>query len=254
MDPFDRLLAQARQAPDLQLQAGKERGDLLADDPLQLQSLADPPVNLPAISARAIDLIVLFEVGGQQAYTSRYRHPVWPRGRSGVTCGIGYDLGYVTTSTLADDWRGHTSDSNIALLRRACGVTGTAAAALVPAMAAVDIPFDAAMAVFRNATLPQTIARTVRALPNARTMHPDSLGALVSLVYNRGASFNLEGERYMEMRQIRDDVAAWHFERVPGRIRAMKRIWAGDPDARGLLRRRELEAVLFEAGLVTVPV
>ena len=46
------------------------------------------------ISGQAFDLIVEFEVTGEQAYTQRYRRPVWPKGQSGVTIGIGYDVGY----------------------------------------------------------------------------------------------------------------------------------------------------------------
>jgi GH24 family phage-related lysozyme (muramidase) len=32
----------------------------------------------------------------------------------------------------------------------------------------------------------------------------------------------------------------------------MKRLWENDPDARGLVKRRELEAVLFEEGLAQI--
>lgn len=206
------------------------------------------PVAVPPLSQRAIDLITGFEVGSEQAYDRHYRHPVWPRRQSGITCGIGYDVGYVTPATLAADWRGHTSDSNIAALSHVCGTRGAAAAALLNLVADIDIPFASAMAVFRL-TLAQTTSKTVRALPNAIKLSGDSLGALVSLVYNRGASFFLPGERYTEMRHIQGDIAASHFSLVPARMRSMKRLWQNDPDARGLLTRRELEATLFEAGL-----
>jgi hypothetical protein len=250
MDLFDRLLAQARATNDLQERhPDQERLALEAGDQLTTDVVLESLGSLSAISDRAVELIVVFEVGGQHAYETRYRHPIWPRGRSGITCGIGYDVGFVTPAALASDWHGNTSDANITLLSRACGVTGQAAAALVAPMAAVDIPFANAMAVFRDTSLRQTIARTVHALPNADKLHPDSLGALVSLVYNRGASFSLAGDRYAEMRQIRADVAASRFTLVPGRLRGMKRLWAHEPDSRGLLTRRELEAVLFEAGL-----
>lgn len=251
VDKFDQLLAQARASADLAHSApNAERLTLTiygpaANDDLQGNTAMGM---LPSISARAIDLIVAFEVGGEQAYNQRYRHPIWPRGQSGVTCGIGYDIGYVTPLQLAADWHGHTFDANIALLSKACGIKGTAALLLLPPLAAIDIGFASAMAVFHT-TVQHTIGQTLRALPNAAALNGDCLGALVSLVNNRGASFALAGERYLEMRQIREDVAARRFALVPQRLRSMKRLWEHLPDARGLLRRRELEAVLFEAGL-----
>ena len=39
------------------------------------------------------------------------------------------------------------------------------------------------------------------------------------------------------------------FAPIPDRIRAMNRLWQNDPNARGLLLRREAEALLFEKGL-----
>ncbi len=254
MDKFDQLLAEARASADLQHSApNAERLTLTIYSPAANDDLQGNTAMgmLPSISARAIDLIVAFEVGGEQPYNQRYRHPIWPRGQSGITCGIGYDLGYVTPLQLAADWRGHTSDANLALLAKACGIKGSAAL-LLPPLAAVDIGFASAMAVFQT-TVQQTIVQTLRALPNAAALDGDCLGALVSLVYNGGALFALPGERYLEMRQIREDVAARRFALVPQRLRSMKRLWQNIADARGLLRRRELEALLFEAGLTQAP-
>jgi len=113
----------------------------------------------------------------------------------------------------------------------------------------VNIPFQNAMAVFRNITLEHTIAKTIRYLPNSTELPSDCLGALVSLVYNRGASFLLSGERYQEMRGIYEEIKTRNFNNVPAKIRAMKRLWINNPDMAGLVKRRELEAVLFEEGL-----
>jgi hypothetical protein len=144
------------------------------------------------------------------------------------------------------------SDANVETLTAACGVTGPAAKDLLATVGGVDIPFENAMSVFRDVTLGKTTAQTASFLPNVTHLSGDSLGALVSLVYNRGASFALPGDRFIEMRQIRDDVANLRFEQVPSRIRSMKRLWENDPDARGLVKRRELEAVLFEEGLAQI--
>jgi hypothetical protein len=226
-----------------------ERQQLEAEGLLAKIGDVVPQGAVPPISDKAVDLIVMFEVSSRAAYERRYRHPVWPKGRSGITVGIGYDVGYVRPAVLAADWQGQLPQEQIDTLKVACGVTGDAAQALLPRTSTVDIPFENAMAVFRGATLVQTAALTATALPNANRLHPDSFGALVSLVYNRGASFRLQGERYTEMRQIAEDMAAMQFAQVPGRIRGMKRLWAGKPDMAGLVKRREMEATLFEDGL-----
>jgi GH24 family phage-related lysozyme (muramidase) len=250
MDAFARKLAEALNDPGLLDQTpDRERQQLEAAHAGDELGRLEPQGPVPAISARAIDMIVGFEVSSRAAYDRRYRHPIWPKGRSGVTFGIGYDAGYVDAPTLRADWTGNASDAHIALLQTTCGVTGQGAERLLGTVRDVDIAFDNAMAVFRDVTLVQTIAKTVRLLPNADKLHPDSLGALVSLVYNRGASFALAGDRYSEMRQIRQAMQESAFERIPDCIRSMKRLWANDPNARGLLVRRDLEALLFEEGL-----
>jgi len=74
----------------------------------------------------------------------------------------------------------------------------------------------------------------------------DCKGALVSLAYNRGPSFDAPGPRYAEMRAIRQHMADKRFDLVPGEFRSMKRLW---PKGGDLWNRREHEAALFEKGL-----
>jgi GH24 family phage-related lysozyme (muramidase) len=249
MGAFQQLRDAASGEDFAMVEMASERQQLEAEGILVKIGDFQPQGRVPPISDQAVDLIVMFEVSSRAAYERRYRHPIWPKGRSGITVGIGYDVGYVRPAVLAADWKGQLPEEHIDTLKVACGVTGDAAQALLPRTGAVDIPFENAMAVFRGATLVQTAALTAAALPNAERLHPDSFGALVSLVYNRGASFRLEGERYAEMRQIRGDMAALQFAQVPGRIRGMQRLWAGKPDMAGLVKRREMEAALFEEGL-----
>jgi GH24 family phage-related lysozyme (muramidase) len=113
----------------------------------------------------------------------------------------------------------------------------------------VSVPFSAASAVFQQTSVPRTTAETANALPGSDALSPDCMGALVSLVYNRGPSFSADGDRYTEMRAIKTDVMQKRFADIPAQLRSMKRLWAGDPNAAGLVRRRELEALLFEQGL-----
>lgn len=208
-----------------------------------------PETPTPAISNAAIDLIIAFEVSSREAYERKYRHPIWPRGRSGITIGIGYDVGYVTKLVLLRDWSAYLPPAVLDTLSQACGVTGDSASALVQRLAHIDIPYEDAHAVFTKVSVIGYTRLTVRSLANTAALHPDSLGALVSLVYNRGASFQKDGERYREMRAIRADMQARAFAGIPAQIRSMKRIWIGEPHSAGLVKRRELEARLFEQGL-----
>jgi hypothetical protein len=57
-----------------------------------------------SISDAAKKLILAFEVSNEKTYAERYQHPIWPGGRSGVTIGIGYDLGYASKDDVQTDW------------------------------------------------------------------------------------------------------------------------------------------------------
>ena len=199
----------------------------------------------------AIDLVVAEEVTSKKAYERIYRYPESPEGESGVTIAIGYDLGYVTHKEFAADWKARIPLPMFVALDRCVGVRGSAAKALAASLRTkVDIPWDTAMAVFLEIDWPKYTARTVRALPNTNKLPSVCLGVLVSLVYNRGASFANDGDRYREMRAIKAHMAAGEFAKIPAEFRSMKRIW---PNASGLRGRRDREARLFETGLGHVP-
>lgn len=202
------------------------------------------------ISDAARDMIVGFEVTSRDNYERALQRPTWPKAGSGVTIGIGYDVGAGVSSKdkLWDDWRGKIPDSMIKALEPCVGVTGSAANALLPQVQNVVVPWDAAVDVYTSTTIPEEYARCKRYLPNFDDLSPDSRGALVSLVMNRGPSFNKDGDRYQEMRAIKQHMAAKDFDMIPDEIRSMKRIWEGQ-GLDGLLKRRDKEAAMFELGL-----
>jgi GH24 family phage-related lysozyme (muramidase) len=211
------------------------------------------PVGAPSatpISAAAFDLIVEFEVSSEAIYTQQYRNPTWPGGSSGVTIGIGYDVGYASKPELRGDWQGAIPDPMITALETALRVTGTPAQAVAQRLTSVDVPWGAAISVHKNKVIPRWVGLVERSLPNTSAIGPDCLGALVSLTYNRGASFNMAGDRYAEMRSIKAHMEANQFEQIPTDIRSMERLW---PTVRGLRKRREREASLFEQGLRNLP-
>jgi GH24 family phage-related lysozyme (muramidase) len=98
-----------------------------------------------------------------------------------------------------------------------------------------------ALDVFQRVTVPRFSDLTARTYPGLDQLHPDAAGAIVSLVYNRGAS--LTGDRRREMAALKPLVAAKDYQGIASRIRAMKRLW---PAAKGLRLRREAEAGLVE--------
>jgi GH24 family phage-related lysozyme (muramidase) len=194
-------------------------------------------------------LIIAFEVTSEAVYEQRYRHPCWPQGNSGVTFAIGYDAGYVTAADFESNWKALLDSGAIAKMKAVCGLTGTKAQQALPGGRDVDVSFESARTVFRDITLPRTSAKTAAALPRSSDLSPDCFGALVSLVYNRGASFSLDDDRYREIRAIKLDIADNNFSDVPVQLRNMKRLWADKPNMAGLVHRRELDALLFEQGL-----
>jgi hypothetical protein len=199
------------------------------------------------ISPKAKDMIVRLEVGSQARYERLYQGPIWPKGLSGVTIGIGYDLRFASKSILRRDWGKLLDSETLAMLDGVTRLSGDVAQASLASVAKVRVPWAAAMTQF-SAFLPYVTADTEGVFPNCEHLSDDSLGALVSLVYNRGASVPRNKPERAEMVKIRDLMAVQAFEEIPTQIRAMKRLWTTD-DSRGLVIRRELEAQLFKSGL-----
>lgn len=208
---------------------------------------------MPTPSKRAVDFIIAFEVTSQATYEKKYRRPEWPGGVSGITIGVGYDLGYVTIAEMEAAWKPHLPAEMITATRSVTGKKGLVAKALLAGIRPkVDVPWDTAYAVFQDNTLPKYQAMTDKALPNTALLSGDSYGALVSLTFNRGASYgktkdvNDPMDRYREMRAIKKLMASQAFSSIPAEITAMQRLW---PNVAGLQRRRREEAKLFKDGL-----
>jgi hypothetical protein len=236
---------------------------LLADREAEIvesELAAIPPdfatVPLP-ISDDAFSLIVRHETGGRPFYEKVIKaRPVWPAGSSGVTIGFGYDLGFNSPADLRRDWS-VLGVSALARLEKACGRHGDPGLkALAASMADITVPWDTAERVFRSSTLPRFVRRTMDALPDVERLSADSFGALVSLTFNRGASYGIAHkpakdpkDRYREMRAIKAAMAAGPHADIPDLIRAMIRLWRGTAIETEMTRRRNNEAALFAHGL-----
>ncbi len=196
------------------------------------------------VSRAGIDALIAYEISSKAYYTRRLRRPVWPGGQSGVTIGIGYDLGYQSAARIRRDWLGLIPDRALERLFKAARLRGDAARAFVWRLRDVTVPFAAAKHVFHLATLPDYAQRTRRAYPGVEQLPADAQAALLSLIYNRGA--RMSGGRRREMKEIRYRVADGDLQGISGQLRSMKRLW----DRRrlpGLHKRRDAEADMIDA-------
>ena len=211
------------------------------------QSLRGLPEPSPDIPTRAVAFIAREEVSSRRYYDTQCTRPTWPGGDSGVTIGVGYDLGQ--QGAFDADWSDLLTPAQMAELRPWLAIKGDAASAGLAQLQGISIPWHDAWRVFIRRSLPAKITTTRDTFKGPVALRPLCFGVLVSLVYNRGAgmtdSTRHPGDR-KEMRDIRAAVAAGRLGDVPTALRAMKRLW---PEGNGLRDRREREAKLFEEGL-----
>lgn len=200
-----------------------------------------------ALSPTALKLILDHEVGGGQGYyNAALKRPCYPGGESGVTIGIGYDLGYNTSAQFKSDWGSLLNEKDYSRLAQHLGKKGSVAKAAIPSVKDIVVPWDTAFEVFKKSTIPRFIKETLRAFPGADKLHPDAFGALVSLVFNRGGS--LSGRSRIEMlnisQAIKGQVKSVNiYDYIADQIISMKRLWVGK-GLDGLLRRRNEEAAI----------
>jgi hypothetical protein len=216
----------------------------------KLNLSVEEPVNkqeTPAIglSEKTYNLILKHEVGGGSSYYNKaLKNPTYPGGASGVTIGIGYDLGYNTKSQFASDWKHLLSPTVFSRLESCVGIKGEYAKQLVRNVRDIEVSWDAASDVFKKSTLPRFISETLKAFPGADKLHPDAFGALVSIVFNRGAS--VTGNSRREMLNIRNLISSKNYNAIANEIRSMKRLWVGK-GLDGLLKRRDEEAQMVDS-------
>jgi hypothetical protein len=208
------------------------------------------------LNDKSLKLILEFEVGGGENYYNKFlKNPTWPEGQSGVTIGIGYDLGYVNKTEFSEDWKDLPKEI-FDRLYKVVGIKGYNAKNLIRGLRDITIPWDLALKVFNNKTVTKFYNLTQQTFPNFDNLPEDAKGGLVSLVFNRGAA--LEGDRRREMKLIRDgmrlvsnyDQKALSF--IANQIRNMKRIWIGGSIEKGMSRRRDAEAKLIEEALFNI--
>ena len=200
-------------------------------------------------SDAALALIVAAEIGSEAEYTARGQRPSWPGGGSGVTIGIGCDLGELTPADVRQHWVDLLPQATVSRLAQVAGVRGQAAQVAAAALQDIAVPLAVAQAEFRSRELPPVEMEVRGTFPGADALPDDCFGALVSVVYNRGASLTSPDGRRVEMQQIHDALVEARARDVPAYLRAMKRLWPASAAMDGLRTRRTAEAALFEAAI-----
>lgn len=204
------------------------------------------------LSKKSVDLIVFAEVSSPAYYNKFLQSPVWPKGESGVTIGVGYDLGQVTKEKITKDWGNDVSPKELAIIVKCAGLKGTKAQAFLKNNAdvkALKIPFDTARNVFYDDMLPKYVKSTAAIYPGLEELEPDAAGALVSMVFNRGAS--LEGSSRSEMAAIKPLVPQKNYTAIAALVDHSKRLWVGKDGMAGVVKRRELEAAMIKNAVRT---
>ena len=168
----------------------------------------------------------------------------WPGGDSGITIGVGYDLGFATADQFEEDWSPFLSSDEIDRLKDVIGLAGEKARQRAGEFRDIKIKRADAEQVFKERTLPLYSQKTEDAFPGLDQLPANAQGALVSLVFNRGTK--MDGDSRREMRAVQEAVAAGDLQEIANQIRAMKRLWIGK-NLDGLLKRRDAEADLVES-------
>ena len=187
-----------------------------------------------------IQKIVEWETGGPRYYMRYLTTPMNPlNDASGLTVGVGYDLGYSTADQVRTDWKGYIPAEDIEKLASVTGLKGREAAGKHRDVVGVVIPYDVALEQFTKVTLPIWLMKAYRLWPNFDSLNDRQKTALVSLTYNRGTS--LEGPTRSEMREVYNNLVRSNTRPVAGLIKQM----ALRSPLKGVQLRRKQEAELF---------
>ncbi len=202
-----------------------------------------PSSNIIGIGEKSLRLILSFE-GMDQPY-------LWPGESSGVTIGRGYDLGF--ENSFKQDWGDKLDSDTINRLSEALGVSGERAHQLSHKFRDIHIKESDADKVFSDHTLPKSISQTMKAFPNSDKLPPEAFGALVSIVFNRGALID-DSDRRKEMKVIRDILIlnpSDILKQIATQVKSMARLWPDNTNSdRDLHDRRLAEAKLIEGCIV----
>lgn len=196
------------------------------------------------VSKETMEFILSYEGFKEYPYVPRKKeNGEWITiGTSGITIGYGYDLGQQSSSQIANDLSGLFTNDEIKRFQSVAGLKKTDAIQNLYKVKDISITKNKALELTKKAKA-NYAQKTYNIWSEVIDLHPHCQGALLSIVYNRGNS--LLGDKRIEMKNIQNDLQRKEFNNISNEIRKMKRHWI----EKGLINRRETEAVYFENGL-----
>jgi hypothetical protein len=206
-------------------------------------SLRFPAGNRDAVFTLASDFIISAE--------DLPAHPYWPKGNSGITIGVGWDLGQHDRNEFLTTWAA-LDRSTLGKLEQAVHKTGQQARLLIPSLMSVEIPRGVSLDVFRDSLTNDYYPQMTQLFPGAVSLPAEVEVALLSIVFNRGVLLGhdpdwrkaTELDRRWEMRRLQDDVRRQDLFAIYVHLGTMKRLWE-KTGPRGLLYRRRDEQHLM---------
>jgi len=187
--------------------------------------------------------VINFESGGQSYYNNYLKKVCWPGGASGLTIGIGADLGYMSKEEFQKYFEKYYDSSSASKLKAGIGLKGITAKNKLSSVKGIELSWQNAMEAFVQWTLPKFWKLTNALWPGLEELEENAQIALVSLVFNRGTS--IVGSSRSEMKNIKPLVLKKDYKGIAKEIRSMKRLWQGK-NLDGLIKRREEEAKMIE--------
>lgn len=187
--------------------------------------------------------VINFESGGESYYNKFLKGVTWPGGASGLTIGIGADLGYMSVEEFEKYFSKFFTVQESTKLKSFIGLKGVSAKSKLSSTKGIELKWNDAMNAFINWTLPKFWKLTNTLWPGLDKLNESAQIALVSLVFNRGAS--TKGSSRTEMVNIKSLVLKKDYKGIANEIRSMKRLWQGK-NMEGLIKRREEEAQMIE--------
>lgn len=187
--------------------------------------------------------VIQFETGGKNYYEKFLKKATWPGGQSGITIGVGADLGYMSLKEFEAFFSMYFSEKENDLLKSVIGIKGEKARNVLLKVKHIELSWENACKAFVEWTLPKFWKTANDVWPGLDELKEDAQIALVSIVFNRGSS--VVGSSRAEMRNIKELVTKKDYKGIAEQIRLMKRLWI-NKNLDGLLSRREKEAKAVE--------
>src|ERR1051325_3989758 len=128
------------------------------------------------LTEKAKNLIFQYEVIDQPSD--------WPGGDSGITIGLGYDLGYESAGDFQNDWAPLLSAGDFTTLTQVVGLKGTEAKAKAPSLKTIKIKSSETETAFLERSVPKYQKLTQPVIPGVDALPAGAQGAHSTLVSN----------------------------------------------------------------------